>query len=589
MSGQLIQSTGKIFLEILFRFLKALVVIAVVTGLTVIGRPAQIQAEGPNAILNLEGCTQNSLPANDDGSAHVALPFTLNFSGKTLTQIWVNNNGNVTFDASQSAYRPYDLLSTQRVIIAPFFDDVDTRGTGSETVKYGSTTYAGRPAFCINWVNVGYYSYHTDKLSSFQLLLVERFDTGPGNFDIMFNYDKIQWEYTDTATYARAGYSNGIDFAYEIPGSAVVGAFLDTNPIGLIHTSRDSLQLGRFLFPVRNGVAPSGGTISGKVYANSVSSGNILANAYVQVCAGNTCHATTTTSTGAYSVMGLQGGIYTVEAFPPAGSLLSPNTIGPVTLADNQLLDGQDIALSTPTQIPPGITLSPSSSNNGFLLVNMNSPFTCTMTLPGGKVGAQKSIAYRGTGDTLGCTGATASYQILMGTTVIRQGAMVESPTGTYHANIPALFPNRGSARVETTFNCPGGSVITSSFDIYIVPTGSVKNPAGMPIANATVTLFYSDSSSGPFTQVPDQSGSMSPSNRKNPDLTDTSGLFGWDVIAGYYKIRAEKTGCFSFTNPDQSFVETSVLQIPPPAANLQLFLDCGTTIYYLFLPLVVK
>lgn len=58
------------------------------------------------------------------------------------------------------------------------------------------------------------------------------------------------------------------------------------------------------------------------------------------------------------------------------------------------------------------------------------------------------------------------------------------------------------------------------------------------------MTLLQSDSATGPFAVVPDGSAAMSPMNRKNPDVTDSGGRFGWDVIAGYYKVRAEKSGC---------------------------------------------
>ena len=60
--------------------------------------------------------------------------------------------------------------------------------------SYGETVFKGHNAFCVNWVNVGYYSGGTDKLNSFQLLLVDKSDKGAGAFDIVFNYDKIQWE-----------------------------------------------------------------------------------------------------------------------------------------------------------------------------------------------------------------------------------------------------------------------------------------------------------------------------------------------------------------------------------------------------------
>ena len=80
--------------------------------------------------------------------------------------------------------------------------------------------------------------------------------------------------------------------------------------------------------------------------------------------------------------------------------------------------------------------------------------------------------------------------------------------------------------------------------------------------------------------QVPNQSGQMAPTNRTNPDVTDAEGHFGWDVIAGYYKIRAEKAGC---STPLTPYVETAGLQIPPPAEDLLVVLNCSPD--FVFLP----
>jgi hypothetical protein len=551
----------KSFLAGLFGCLQVLSALAIITGLSgILILEEAARAEGPNAILNLPGCLTNIIAANDDSSSpRVTLPFTLNFVGKDYSSIFVNNNGNVTFDMVQSAWTPYDLRATSRVIIAPFFIDIDTRGAGSHPVTYGSTTYGSHAAFCANWVNVGYYSYHTDVLNSFQLLLIERFDTGPGNFDIMFNYDKINFESADShiGKYARVGYSNGSDFSFELPGSGIGGSFLNVNKSsGLIHTSRDSLQLGRYIFPVRNGIAPSGGAISGKVYAISAAPGNILAGVNLQVCVANTCHTTTTTSTGTYTVAGLPAGTYFVEAFPPAGlSSLAPNSIGPLVLAADQVLNGQDIVLNAPIPLLAGTTITPSMTGNGFLHVFSIDPLTLT---------------------TIGCPGATASYQIFKGATLLRNGPMSESPLGTYNTAIPALSPNRGSASLVITLNCPSGGTTITPFDIYIDPSGLVKTISGTALEGATVTLFRSDIASGPYTQVPNLSGMMSPSNRKNPDTTNSSGRFSWDVIAGFYKVRAEKAGCSSPVNISQTFVETDAMQIPPPYTDLQLVLYCG-------------
>ncbi len=111
--------------------------------------------------LDTQSCDDVTLPPNDDGSTGaVSLPFAPNFFGTTYTELFVNNNGNVTFDAPLGTYTPFTLDANTPPIIAPFFADVDTRGAGSAPVEYsyGSTTFRGRDAFCVNWFNVGYYS-----------------------------------------------------------------------------------------------------------------------------------------------------------------------------------------------------------------------------------------------------------------------------------------------------------------------------------------------------------------------------------------------------------------------------------------------
>lgn len=219
------------------------------------------------------GFNTNSLGPTDDGSTGaVTLGFTADFFGTSYLDTYVNNNGNITFSGAQSTYTPTGLGSsyTGDPIIAPFFADVDTRGTGSGVVSYGAGviplgyTDAGYNAFGVNWPNVGYYDQKTDKLNNFQMLLVDRTDTGVGNFDIIFNYGQIQWETGDASggtdglggTSAAVGYSNGTGTSgtyYQLPGSLVPGSFLDSNhSTGLIYGSNDGVA-GQLLFEVRNG------------------------------------------------------------------------------------------------------------------------------------------------------------------------------------------------------------------------------------------------------------------------------------------------------------------------------------------------
>jgi hypothetical protein len=237
----------------------------------------------PSAIRNLPGFTTNIFPVGgsgttqvfaggrtDDGSsAAVNVGFTLNFFGVTTNQVFVNCNGNITFNQPFSTFTPTGLNSNNGgvPIIAPYFADVDTRMAGN-AVTFGTDTLCGRAAFGVDWFNVDYFdataSGHASKLSTFQLILVDRSDTGAGNFDIEFNYDTITWETGDASggtnglggSSAAVGYSNGTGTPgtfFELTGSHVPGSFLDGGPDALVNTSIMSTTPGRIHFLVRNG------------------------------------------------------------------------------------------------------------------------------------------------------------------------------------------------------------------------------------------------------------------------------------------------------------------------------------------------
>ena len=238
---------------------------------------AAISNAQASAIVN--GFDSNVLSPNDDGSTGlVNLGFEANFFGVQGSAVYVNNNGNVTFDQSLFTFTPFDLTSTGRQIIAPFFADVDTRAAG-DPVTYGTGTFNGRPAFGVNWVNVDYFSSsasHTNR-NSFQLILVDRSDIVPGDFDIVFNYDQIQWETGQASgsdpngrggSSARVGYSNGTGDPgtfFELPGSAVNGAFLDGGSDALISDSINSSVDGRYIFAARSGTVVTPETEEGTI------------------------------------------------------------------------------------------------------------------------------------------------------------------------------------------------------------------------------------------------------------------------------------------------------------------------------------
>jgi Nidogen-like/Carboxypeptidase regulatory-like domain len=535
---------------------------AMVTSAT---SPRAAQAEGPNAIVNCNLNPANNLGHIDDSpsAGPINLGFTMNFFGTNRSQVFVNNNGNVTFGQANTQWEPLDLTHTTIPIIAPFFADVDTTDPSSGVTTYGTTTFNGHNAFCVNWVHVFGFGKGTTLYDSFQLLII---DQGSGNFDLWFNYDKITWDTTTalgTTTIAGVGFSAGtgqLNTFFVFPGSGQSGTFLDSNATtGLVNNSRNTTQKGRYIF--HN--AQPGGTISGTVLN---SSNQPLSGAQVAICVnqtGGACPFTgPTNAQGNYSAIGLPAAQYVVKVFPPAGSTNQRVvTSGAINLASGQTAT-QNITLPTLVPPPTGVTVT----QNGVTSPPGTIPHVTWFTPPGGFTLKLTAPA--------GSPGCGYTYHLFNESGVeVRSGLMAESPSGTYTSFVE-LHPGGPHGYHHVTFTAAAGapSPPCSSVDggdIYIDPSGVVQTTGGSPIAGATVTLFASDTGdANTFVQVPNGSAIMSPGNRNNPDTTDSTGHFGWDVVPGFYFVRASKTGCTT--------VNSAVLHIVnDPVTNLVLTLSC--------------
>lgn len=201
---------------------------------------------------------------DDDSSDAVDLGFTIHFSNTDYSSLFINNNGNVTFDFASGLGNPSSLaggLGEQGgPVLAPFFADVDT--TYTNPLTYGAGTLGGHAAFVVKWDDVASFGQQALR-NQFQLVIIDRSDVAAGDFDFEFNYGYIHWDAGANAVNglsALMGYSDAQGQSFLLSGSGIAGSFLDGNATSaLIHhqlgTPFDGATMdGRYTFNVRGGL-----------------------------------------------------------------------------------------------------------------------------------------------------------------------------------------------------------------------------------------------------------------------------------------------------------------------------------------------
>jgi gliding motility-associated-like protein len=150
------------------------------------------------SVAEFSGYSASNQYRNDDASTNAKLlPFNFCFYGTNYNSVYINNNGNVSFGSGYSTYSASGFPSTQFKMVAPFWADVDTRGTASGVVHYKITN----DYMIVKWENVGYYSSHTDKLNTFQLIISNGNDSLiPDNNNVAFCYGDMAWTTGDASS-----------------------------------------------------------------------------------------------------------------------------------------------------------------------------------------------------------------------------------------------------------------------------------------------------------------------------------------------------------------------------------------------------
>ncbi|MDY0218577.1 MAG: PKD domain-containing protein [Candidatus Cloacimonas acidaminovorans] len=273
------------------------------------------QREG--LLIPLDDSFQLAMEGNDDYyTSVIQLPFAFDFYGTTYTEFYINNNGNVSFGNPYSTYTSYEFPVNEFPMLAPFWADVDTRSGGQVFYKMESNRVT------VIWNAVGYFSNHTDKLNTFELVFTNGWDPVVGlGYNVAFSYGDMQWTTGDASggqngfggVPATVGLNKGDGIYYGLigrfdhegidyygPGGAPSGvSYLDNQLF------RFTAIQGNFLPPVFGNLPvetvniQEGESIQLHINASSPSPGNTVyaevqsdftAGFYANIISGNPCY-----------------------------------------------------------------------------------------------------------------------------------------------------------------------------------------------------------------------------------------------------------------------------------------------------------
>lgn len=221
---------------------------------------------------------------NDDGSTgSINLPFTFCLYGQSFNNLYINNNGNVSFGTSYGTFSSSSFPSSSYTMVAPFWADVDTRNLASGLVYYKTTP----THIIVRWSNVGYFSSQADKLNDFQLILTNGNDTIiPLGTNVSFCYGDMQWT-TGSASGGSGGFGgtpatvgankgDGVAYAqfgrFDQAGSAYDGPFGANDGVSWLDNRT-------FFFNTctnNNNIAPIPTGLTGACDTNTVCPGDVL-------------------------------------------------------------------------------------------------------------------------------------------------------------------------------------------------------------------------------------------------------------------------------------------------------------------------
>jgi hypothetical protein len=203
---------------------------------------------------------------------------------------------------------------------------------------------------------------------------------------------------------------------------------------------------------------------------------------------------------------------------------------------------------------PLAITNIRGVSSTGLPVVARSIPQGVHVTLPAFTAQPVR-VTYSGTGCALGLPGLPMQVVLV-------------DPAGWVYGTTFGVPADCAAGTVLTVCAYVGDTVLGCVSEYLIDPSGyvyAVADPT-LRISGAVVTLERFDGIAYvPLDAIADY-GEFEPLD--NPQITGSDGRYGWDVIAGTYRVTVSKDGCDTVTS--------APVAVPPPVTDLNIGLTCS-------------
>jgi len=191
----------------------------------------------------------------------LSLPFTFNLFGQQYDEFYINSKGLISFTEPIIDWTPQELPDSEYNMIAGYWGDADYRLSGEIYYRISPEVVY------VNFVDVGYYNNHDERLVSYQIAFSEDGSVAiSSGSNVQLCYLNMEWAHGDLG--GEGGCCG--------PDPATVGADVQNN-------SDDFVQIGRFNFQDDSYNGPYGGDpdnqdgcfwLNGKDFCLNVSGAN---------------------------------------------------------------------------------------------------------------------------------------------------------------------------------------------------------------------------------------------------------------------------------------------------------------------------